>query len=327
MRKTIALIIVLIFLLTIISCEKSAEEKAQELFNQAQLYQKAEEYDKAVELYRDIMVLYPEFTKINQVETNKKECQVEYYFDKAKTDISFERYESAMDNIQELLNIRPDHIEGNYALGFIYLRLSYDYLISSQMMGLSYMDKSLLTAQSNAFQQLARERFKKCLTLNENHYAGHKGMAHIYISEGKLDQAIEETNKAITYAPEGERKATCMELMAQIYITTGNYEAAENTIKEIITKYPNRGETYLLYGNFYLAQNKIDEAIDTLKKGMELNFEQEAYKGKMLATISYAYSLKKDYKNAIEYIKKAIDIDIMNNTYMDQYIQLYAMSK
>ncbi|MGQ9706892.1 MAG: tetratricopeptide repeat protein [bacterium] len=326
MKKVIFLMVIISLILTV-SCKKGDEKKAQELYNQALLLKNSGEYLKAAEMLNNVIILYPKFKDIETAQKERKECLTEGYFNKAKEEISYERFESAMDTLQKLLDLSPDHIEGNYALGFIYLRLSYDYMMSTQMTGLSYIDKSFMAVQSSAFRELARERFERCLKLDENNYAGHKGMANIYIVEGKLDQAIEEANKAIINAPKGERKAACMELMTQIYISTGNLTSAEKSIKEIIEKYPDRGETYLLYGNFYFTQNKIDEAIEVIKKGLELTFEEKAYKGKLYATLSYAYFLKKDYKNSLDCIKKAMEIDIKNSSYMDQYIQIFTKSK
>jgi len=327
MKRIIFFVIILFLTITITGCKKSDEKEAKAMFDQALSLKNSGEYQKASDLLNDIVLFHPKFGKINDVQKERKECLSEFYFRKAKEEISYERFDSAMDSLQKLLDISPDHIEGNYALGFVYLRLSYDYMMSTQMTGLSYTDKSLMAVQSHAFRELARERFEHCLKLDVNNYAGHKGMASIYIGDGKIDQAIEEANKAITLAPAGERKAACMELMVQIYIGTGNFEAAEKSLKEIIEKFPNRGETYLLYGNFYLTQNKIDDAIETMRKGLELTFEEKAYKGKLYATISYAYTLKKDYKNALDYIKKAMEIDIKNSSYMDQYVKIFSISK
>jgi predicted Zn-dependent protease len=327
MKKIILLAIILSLTLTILGCKKNEEKKTQELFDKALVLKKSGEYKKAADLLNEIVVLHPKFKQINDVQKERKDCLTEEYYRKAKEEIAYEKFDSAMDYLQKLLDISPDYIEGNYALGFVYLRLSYDYMMSTQMTGLSYSDKSLMAVQSSAFRELARERFEKCLKLDANNYAGHKGMASIYIGDGKIDQAIEETDKAITLAPTGERKAACMELMAQIYISTGNLEAAEKSIKDIIEKFPDRGETYLLYGNFYFTQNKIDDAIETMKKGLELTFDEKAYRGKLYATLSYAFTMKKDYKNALDYIKKAMEIDMKNSSYLDQYVQIFSMSK
>ena len=54
------------------------------------------------------------------------------------------------------------------------------------------------------------------------------------------------------------------------YISTGQYEIAKKELDSALIAYPTDEKVYVLYADFYLAQNNPDGAIRVLERGLEV---------------------------------------------------------
>jgi tetratricopeptide (TPR) repeat protein len=325
--KLVLLACVAIFLGMGIGCGKKGEEaKVKELMTEAKAYQEAEMYKESADCYGKVATLYPDSESAKEAKKNRDQALVQYYYDEAKHCVARDDINGASQTLQKLLDLDPEHVEGNYAIGWLYMRVAMEYLMNMQDPSISSAQANYYNLESQSLMDLASKQFQYCLKLDENSYAGHKGMAHIYASENNLPKAIEEIQKAIDLAPDGERKALCSEVLAQFYLGSGNYELALATMEDITKKYPEMGDCYLTYGTIHLQQNELDKAISTFEEGLSKSFREPTIKGRIYSALAYCYSSKGDYEKASDNLRQALVLDINNPDYIDQYSQIYAQT-
>lgn len=319
-------IFLVLFVFSFSGCSKSDEEFAKEKFELALKYKTAEKYFRAAEVFEDIELLYPEYSEMENVKSEKKECLIKGNFEKAKSLIYQNKADKAIEYIQRTLELDPDDIESNYTVGFLYFQMAFNYIMMMQTPGMSYEEMGYLSSQSDSLIELSKIWFDKCIEMNDKHYAGHKGLGHYYLVKGDGEKAVEEMKLAIKYAPDEERKAVCKDALAQIYMNGGNLEAALNTIEDTLEEYPKRGDTYLTYANILYSRGKIDKAIEEIQVGLDLRFDQPSTKHQLYATLSLLYSEKGDYESAKDAILNAIKLDIGNQEYLDQFAYLQSLT-
>jgi tetratricopeptide (TPR) repeat protein len=310
---------ILILFVNLTGCSKSEEELAREKFELGLQYKDAEQYFTASEIFEEIEISYPDYKEMENLKKEKKECLVEGYFQEAKDYIKEQKVDKALENIEKLLELDPDNIEGNYSVGFLYFQMAYNYAVMMQTPGVTSSDIGYLSAGVDTLMDLALMRFEKCLEIDDKHYAGHKGMGHYYTFQGDAEKAIEEMKLAVKYAEDEERKAVCRDALAQVYLNIGEIESAKSTIKTNLEEYPDRGDTYLTYANILYAVGELDKAIENSQKGLDLDFDIKYSNTQLYATLSLLYMKKKDYESAKNSIIKAIQSDPGNQDYIDQY--------
>ncbi len=172
-----------------------------------------------------------------------------------------------------------------------------------------YYDKSI-----NAFSQ--------AVNLEPDSADTYKNLAFVYMSEQNYDDAIEPLKKLISLQKtvDGYKylgsiyydKAT--KLMAKYRDTKDAQDSVQavdyynktiNLLEGARKDFPHNSELLLLLSNSYIGANKIKVAINAFKAGVETEPNNKYYR--------YNYGVlllgAKDYKDAEEQFKKAIEID------------------
>ena len=150
-----------------------------------------------------------------------------------------------------------------------------------------------LTAQQN---DAAKEYYNKALEKYPNYRRAHKNLALVYLQDQELDKALKHLSRTIEL---GEKDGRQYGLLGYIYLSEGNYFAAENAYRDailqepdvvdwklglvqallgmgkfvdanaliegLIAEDPNNATFWLLQVNAYLGMDKPDRAIANLE--------------------------------------------------------------
>lgn len=127
-------------------------------------------------------------------------------------------------------------------------------------------------------------------------------LAEVLCGQNKLDEAIDVYKDAIKYAPENY---DLFYKMGVIHTELRDFNEALDCYKSVIKLNPEYYEAYFSMGQIYLLKGEFDNAIEA--------FQNSAYDkdiaGRAYYQIAKVYILKENEIEAVENIKKAIDID------------------
>ena len=88
--------------------------------------------------------------------------------------------------------------------------------------------------------------------------------AHLYITQRKFEDAISDLRFVAREMPNDHTTAITL---ANAQNAVGNTHLAEEGLKDVLKKAPGNALAYLTLANLYLQQQKIDDAIETLRFG------------------------------------------------------------
>jgi len=114
----------------------------------------------------------------------------------------------------------------------------------------------------------AKEEYEKALSLDPLNVEVHNNLGMVYKYLGRLDMAIAKYRKAIALDPQ-YKKAHC-NLATALYLK-GDLDAATSESKLAIALDPNDLEGYNILGLIYKKQNKTHEAIEIFKKALAID--------------------------------------------------------
>lgn len=246
--------------------------KAELLFNQAGKNLNALLYDQS-EIYLDQTI------KLDS-------SYVDAYILKAKIKIGRKDAEGAIGNLSEALKISPTLSEPYALKGFIYQRLGN--------------------------KRLAQSSYQTALEMDANNYDANVGLGYIY----SLDT---NSNGLIYYDAATLIDTNAIEPIRNkglLLRNLGRFEEAQNTFKKVLTIDSTFAEAYYNIGVCYIDsyndgyENKIkdsivEQSIINFQKAVDLNPNYVL----ALYNLGYSYEFKGDKKRALEFYKRAIDIE------------------
>ena len=148
----------------------------------------------------------------------------------------------------------------------------------------------------------AIEAFNKALSIKPDYAEAYYNMGVILKKQGKLDEAIEAFNKALSIKPD----------YAEAYYNMGNALKNQGKLKEAIEAYnnaisikPDYAEAYSNMGNALQEQGRLDEAIEAFKKALSIKPDHARAQNNLGLTL---YDQGK-FDEAILALKKAIAIE------------------
>jgi len=264
-------------------------------FNLATYYGAKGEYGKAIEEYNGLLARNPKnaealvaIASLYEKQGNDKNAF--YYYEKAKETHSqaaffaFADYYArknntakAQDTLDELLKMNPHSPEALEAKGKL----------------LIFMKK--YKEASSVFAQLEADNSDRGLPLLVNTYV----MMKDYASALKKLQS-----RSVEHPERMDLKAE----MARVYAIAGDQAKAAAEANDIIRARPNSAYGYVILATAYNSQGKIEDAVDTLKKGLQVDGKNEAA-SMMLGDL---YAGKKDYALALKTFDGVLRINPRN---------------
>ncbi|MGI5908441.1 MAG: tetratricopeptide repeat protein [Christensenellales bacterium] len=115
-----------------------------------------------------------------------------------------------------------------------------------------------------------------------------------------VDEMLGDLTK-LTKAEDEEIDKAISEI--QLLYEAGEIETAEAGFKELLGKYPDNARVYLNLGEFYNKCGSYVKAVDTFKKGLEIDSESAI----LHWGIAMAYQKKKNNALALKSLRKALD--------------------
>ncbi|GAI08236.1 unnamed protein product, partial [marine sediment metagenome] len=102
--------------------------------------------------------------------------------------------------------------------------------------------------------------------------------AIIYLAKGKLDKAIDEFKRAISYQQNVQTMPPLYSELGNVYLKLERYEPAEIAFEDALKIAPNFVSARYGLADAYLRQNRIEEGLVELKKVVELAPESQEAK-------------------------------------------------
>lgn len=134
--------------------------------------------------------------------------------------------------------------------------------------------------------------------------------------------AIEAFEEVLKIEPDD---ALSLFYLANCYSRTGDKEKAISLFKKVLELRPNYLDAYKSLGMLYIELTKPDEAIEILKKGLENEELEKDYS--LYYILATCYMLKKDNKNAIEFLEKSLEFDENNISILNSLSVCYTNEK
>ncbi len=146
----------------------------------------------------------------------------------------------------------------------------------------------------------AEEALDKALALQPGNVNILERVALLQMALKKPEKALAKCREQIEAAPDAEPAIRL--LMSRIHATRKNYDAAEREIRRVFDLKPDAAAPYVMLGNLYAQQGKIDEGIEEFKEALER--EPEAPQLKM--TIATLYLIKADNDRALTWYERIV---------------------
>ncbi|WP_321413103.1 tetratricopeptide repeat protein [uncultured Desulfobacter sp.] len=258
-------------------------EDQKRVFAVAALRLKANQIDKSAALIKQGMKVHPEIYQytalLSEIYLKKKQLEqasqvLEDYIalaDKApepdrvkariniaKLDIILRRADQAESQVDQVLEIDPKNIDAQYLKGRLALaRRDGDEAVS---------------------------RFRAVTEAHPDHLAAYIGLANAYALGKNYDLALDILKKALKRAP---NSAKILKGMVRVNILKKDTQAAEENLKQLVSLDPYNIGSIAGLGDFYLAQNRYDEAMD------QYRLIQQNKKGEALGHLKMAEALSR----------------------------------
>lgn len=303
------------------------EDPAVEIYDRAKAAFDNGEYEAVVDFCDEIILDYPESETFDKAKELRLDAKREELFDKSKELANSGRFDKAGELLIELAKIAGDDVKSNYGIGWIYLQMANAF--AAEAMSVHPAMRGELALMSGAYIELAKYRFERCVEIDENDSYGHKGMALYYYSTNDQDKALEEIDKAVENAPDDTEKISTRGLRAAILAQKEDFDASKAEIDKLAEDFPDRGEVYLSLAEYHLRKDMTDfeKPLEAVNTGLEKEIEDEANKGRMLSLKAQLMAQTGDFDGAMEALKAALEIDPLNQSYLDTFTLVYAQAE
>ncbi|WP_275315077.1 tetratricopeptide repeat-containing sensor histidine kinase [Tenacibaculum bernardetii] len=270
---------------------------------EGRLFRNITEYDKAVESYNEALRLAKE------IESKEAEIVIlnqlgVVYRRQDKIRSALNNHQAALEIVTQIESPNEDIKKSNSitinSIGNIYLALK------QYGRALEKFNQSILIQDSLDD--------KRGLAIN------HQNIGYAYKNIGDLDLALENYQKSLRYNTLNNDKlgkVICHNSIADVLIQKGKYNEAYQYIAEVVAsaeEISNRyylSEVYNTYGWVSIKLNKDEDAEDYLERALKIGLENNILSS---LTLSYAHlselnQKKENYKKALEYYHKSIDVE------------------
>ena len=156
----------------------------------------------------------------------------------------------------------------------------------------------------------AEKVLKKALYLYPDDYLVNYFLAQLRYLQGKKERALFYLQRSIT---QNSHFGSAYVLLGKIMSELGNYELAEETLKEILKKSPNNVHALKELLLIYAKTNRVKDALEVIDKIVEL----EPYNLKLLSWVAASLFKMGEYKEVIPIIERISKLNPDNpNVYL-----------
>jgi|Deesub1362A_J573_1020465.scaffolds.fasta_scaffold00123_32 tetratricopeptide (TPR) repeat protein len=159
--------------------------------------------------------------------------------------------------------------------------------------------------------QGAITKFEEFLAKNPSLYHVHVNLGNCYREMGEYDKALEHYQIVLDKVKESsgsyegnEVAARAMASMGHVYIKKGDLSQARGYLKQAVDIFPQDETLAFNVAEIYFKEREIDEAIKYYKVAIKIKPDwAPPYR-----QIGYAYLNKGDYRNAVDNLKKFVQL-------------------
>ena len=209
---------------------------------------------------------------------------------------------------------RSIQIDSTFALAYLYLSNTYDeindieardhYYEKAKMYAANAGEKDRMYIDAQYAAKIENNPQKRLAILEKmaEKYPKEKRvffrLGLYYDGLKQYDKAIDAFQKSLDLDPQF---GPTLNMMAYVYGDMGEFEKADNYLKQYMSVLPGGANPFDSVGEFYIRTGRLDQAINKYKEALEVkpDFGSEW-------RIAYTYALKEDYKNALLWIDKYI---------------------
>jgi len=316
MKKFMFFASLVIFILACFYGCQSAEQTG------GNIHLKQKRYDRAIEQYKEAAKKYPNnigtLIALSSAYYMKKDYKESIaYLDKA-TKIDKEGADGKFKEYEDLLNTK-------YLKWQIYYNGAVEYFEDDQQKASELAEKSLevedkekvslsyslmakMMLNSKKMEE-AKKLYAKAIEADKNNIEPYIFLGHYYLSENKSEDALKYFNEALAM---DSTKIEVYELIGQAYLLDKKYDEAIKSLKKAVSV---SGKKPTALYNLMLAYYEGKDYDSAIKNGKDI-LAMEKVEGRVLTKVynlmGQTYEEKKDYKDAVDIIKEAIDKGVNN---------------
>lgn len=145
-------------------------------------------------------------------------------------------------------------------------------------------------------------------------------ISHLYTEANRGKEAVEAANKALGLVQDRERRQIALITLATAQHKAGDFVASEETLRGVLRSSPNNPIALNNLGYFLVERSvKLDEALEMIKKAVEIEPNNSSY----LDSLGWAYFKLGKLDLAEEYLKKALKFDASSATILEHLGDVY----
>lgn len=194
----------------------------------------------------------------------------------------------------------PESMDSAITLFTRALELDPNYGLARAELGTAYWSK-YESGKDKTFIPKARQACSKAVELGNAGASGHVCLGVLENGAGNYEKAVEEFTRAIQLDPSSDGAYTGM---ASAYERLGKLNDAEKTYQQVINLRPKYWKGYNLLGIFYCRQSQYDKCAAMFQKVAELT--PDSFRG--YANVGAAYLADGKYAEAIQPLKKSLQV-------------------
>ena len=244
-------------------------------------------------------------------------------------------FKRAVEEFSQALKINPNHIQAKDMLGLCRTQLGHVYFkeknyseaITQFKKAMGLDPESLEPHEGLARVYLEQDEFELCVAeaqkakpLGLRSQSYHQILTRVYINQKKYELAVEELQKLSQIDPHSEFAA---EYLMRVYSIQKSYKLAKEEAELLISINPSNSSAYSILGNIYFEEKDYPRALNQFEKSLELYSREDSVQKepdiskqdlmKIYFNIGSAYLFMREYRLAIENLKKASQIEPGNN--------------
>ncbi|BAX81380.1 tetratricopeptide repeat protein [Labilibaculum antarcticum] len=185
---------------------------------------------------------------------------------------------------------------------------------------LNTVSRDQIPAKYNEQFQRAEKEYLEALEYSADFPAGKFNLANFYYNSKQTDKAEEFYKRALEQDP---LLHPIKINLAILYNNKGEYEKAEILLKDYLKHIPNDGATMFTYALFLSERKRYDESMTYLLKASKLATGNP----RIFYNIAMMYDFKNNPKDAIKYLKTAININPEDQNYYVALLNLHVKYK
>jgi tetratricopeptide (TPR) repeat protein len=145
-------------------------------------------------------------------------------------------------------------------------------------------------------------------------------ISNLYSQANRGKEAIEFANQAFSVAKGEERRQIAKLTLATAQQMSGNYAAAEETLRQILRQTPDNPIALNNLGYFLIERDKnITEAFELIQQAVKIDPTNPSY----LDSLGWAFFKLGKYPEAEKYLKEAAEIDTASSTISEHLGDVY----